>query len=279
MARMVSLIAAAMILISMPIMLFADTNDAAVKIKWGYKGHLSPAHWGALDPQFALCAIGKEQSPINITKKIIKTTNGLKTHYAVAPMTIVKDGITDLRIGKQHTVILDGHSVQLNFSEETAKEIANFKQADYRLLQFHFHTPSETQLNGRSFPLEVHFVHQGEEGKLLVIAVLVTTGAENPLLKKILAHLPAEIGEEITIRGETVNPSELLPMKPNRYYTFPGSLTTPPCTEGVEWVVLANTVSASPAQIQALRKAVDGVNARPVQPLNDRVITYSTEKT
>jgi carbonic anhydrase len=269
----------ATLLSCMTVTTFAAVNDASVKIKWGYKGNIAPTRWGQLDPQFAMCATGKEQSPINITKKVTKTVNGLKINYTNSPMTIVEDGVTDLQLGHQHTVILDGHSIQLNFSAETAKEIVTFRNTSYRLIQFHIHTPSETQLHGQSFPLEIHFVHQGEEGKLLVLAVLVKAGKENAVLKKIADHLPKEIGEEYTIPGEVVNPVDLLPAKRHRYYTYAGSLTTPPCTEGVEWVVFADSVTASPAQIQMLRKAVDGANARPQQPLNDRVITYSTEKT
>jgi carbonic anhydrase len=255
----------------------ATMDDAAVKIKWGYRGNIAPTHWGQLDPQFAVCSTGKEQTPIDIPSKTLKTVNNLTIQYQPAELHIIEDGVTDLMIGKQHTLFLDGHSVQLNFPKNGTQEIVKFNGDTYHLVQFHFHTPSETQINGRAFPLEIHFVHQGEDGKALVIAILASAGKDNKTLQEIITHLPSEIGVEKIIGAEKINPQDLIPIKHNAYYAFAGSLTTPPCAQGVQWVVLADTIPASPAQILSMRKAAGGANARPIQPIHDRKISYTKE--
>ena len=252
-------------------------NDAGVKIKWGYKGNIVPVRWAQLDPQFSLCATGKAQSPINITKKTTKATNKLSFHYTASPLHLVTDGKTDLTLGQNHVEILDGHSVQLNFPTQSAKNTVNFNDVAYRLLQLHFHTPSETEWNNQVFPLEIQFVHQGDNGKVLILAVLVKGGAENAGLKKIIEHLHSEKSKIDILPSSKINPMDLLPAKHNRYYSYAGSLTAPPCTEGVQWVVMADTITATPAQILILRAAMGGANARPVQPLHKRVILYTTE--
>ena len=253
---------------------FADMDNSAVTVKWGYKGNISPAFWGRLDPKFSLCATGKSQSPINIPKKVKKAPNALTIHYNPSVLHIVDDGLTDLIIGKMHELVLDGHGVQLNFSALGNREAITLQGKTYHLVQFHFHTPSETQWHNQAYPLEIHFVHQSDAGEVVVIAVLAKGGNENATLKKIIAHLPQEIGKEVTIPSEHINPEDLLPVH-RSYYHFMGSLTTPPCTEGLHWVVMAESITVSPAQIVALKKVVGGVNARPVQPLNGRVVSYS----
>jgi carbonic anhydrase len=253
---------------------YADEDRSSVTVKWGYKGNVSPAFWGRLDPAFSLCATGKSQSPINITKKVRHAANALTIHYNPAEIHIVNDGLTDLQIGKTHTVILDGQGVQLNFSEKNNKEEIELDGKKYRLVQFHFHTPSETQWHNQAYPLEIHFVHQNAEGEVAVIAVLAKGGAENATVKKIIAHLPTEVGKEVVISSGLIDPAALLPVNSVPHYRYTGSLTVPPCTEGIHWVVMANAITVSPAQIVSIRKAAMGPNARPVQPLNKRVISY-----
>lgn len=248
-------------------------DDTATHIKWGYKGNMGPTHWGQLDADFAQCATGKAQSPINIPKKVTKSDQSLVTHYEPAALAIVEDGTTSLLIGQQQIIFSDGHGVQLNFPVDHTKESIEVNNQIYRLIQFHIHSPSETTLHGQSYPLEIHFVHQGDNGQVAVIGVLVKGGEANATMKKMIDHLPNERGTVFEIKDETVNPADLIPSNQS-YYSFKGSLTTPPCTEGLLWLVMADPITASPAQILMLRKAMGGDNARPVQPLNGRVISY-----
>jgi len=249
-------------------------DDAAVKVNWGYQGQIDPSHWGLLDPTFALCAEGKAQSPINIPRKVHGAEDALTIHYQSAPMIIVNDGETMLTVDKTQMLINDGHSVQLNFPRDQAREFITLAGKDYRLVQFHFHVPSETQIQGHTFPLEIHFVHESNDGKLAVIGVLVGSGKTNPILQKIIKNLPKDTGKERVVRGERINPDHLLPPKHN-YYSYSGSLTVPPCVEGVQWIVMADTMMASPAQIAQLKRAMARENARPIQASDDRVVSYS----
>ncbi len=236
-------------------------DNTATKAKWGYIGNTNAAHWGQLDPSFTLCAKGKDQSPINIPNKVPNTKNTLTINYESAPM-----------------IILDtGHGTQLNFSNDQSDESITFDGKKYFLVQFHIHTPAENKLHDQAFPLEIHLVHQNANGQVVVIGVFAKNGKANPTLKKIIDNLPKESGKEQIIEGEQINPADLLPMKHN-YYSFNGSLTTPPCAEDVQWIMMASAITASSAQISKLKKAAGGINARPIQTLNNRVVSYSAEK-
>lgn len=248
---------------------------AAVKLKWSYKGNLGPERWGQIDPSFSLCSRGKSQSPINIIGKTISKKYDLSLNYTSAPLNIVNDGVTTLQIDNHQTIMNDGHSIQVNFSQN-ANESITYHGNSYKLVQFHIHTPSENQWHGQSFPMEIHFVHQGENGKVLVIGVFATGGKNNSEMQKIIRNLPSDKGKEHLIANEHINPAELFPSIMD-YYNFMGSLTTPPCLENVEWIVLSTPISVSPAQIVMLRKAVGGANARPVQSLNGRQISFSAQ--
>lgn len=251
----------------------ADTNDSAIKVKWGYTGNLGPGFWGQLDPSFAGCSKGQSQSPINIPKKTMKAANALTVNYQPAPMMIVDDGNTVLALGNAQMMINEGHSIQLNFPDNQIGESITFDGKKYRLIEFHMHTPSETQWRNQGSPLEIHFVHQGDNGQAAVVAVLVKAGEKNSTIQKIIDNLPNDRDKTHTISNLQIDPSTLLPAKQD-YYSFMGSLTTPPCTEGLQWIVMANSITASPAQIMKLRKQM-GANARPVQKLNGRQISYS----
>lgn len=254
---------------------YADVDDSGIKVKWGYTGNIGPSRWGQLDKKFLLCSAGKAQSPINISKKVANIKSALRINYQSAPMTIVEDGATDLMMGSVQTIIDDGHSVQLNFPK--ALESITLDGKDYSLVQFHLHTPSENLWHGRSFPMEIHFVHQGQDGTAAVMGVFVKSGKENAALQKIIDNLPKEKGKERVIPGERLNPMDLIPSK-QAYYGFLGSLTTPPCSEDVQWLVMQNPITASPGQILSLRKAMGGTNARPVQPLNGRDIALAQDE-
>lgn len=254
-----------------PLGILAATNTSGINIPWHYTGNKGPARWAELSSEFVLCATGKLQSPININKKIGHAKNQLSAHYQAAPMQIVNDGTTSLLLGSTQTLIKDGHSLQLNFAKDGPKETIEFANQSFRLVQFHVHTPSENEWHHQRFPMEIHFVHQGPAGQLTILSVFVKTGAENRMLQKIIAHLPAKKAEVENVLDERIDPMQLLPQQLN-YYSFMGSLTTPPCSEGVQWIVLVNTITASPAQILKLRQTVNGANARPTQALNKRKI-------
>jgi len=223
---------------------------------WGYEGAEGPEHWGDLDPAYAACKTGTLQSPINIvTSKLAATDlDSFRFYYKPAPLDVLDTG----------------HSIQINFDPGSIMKIDG---VPYSLLQIHFHRPSEEQIDGKSFPMVAHLVHKSADGKLAVLAVLLTIGKANPLIDAVLANLPKGAGNETRSDKTLADPSAILPPVPN-YYTFLGSLTTPPCTEGVTWFVLKSQASISSAQEQALAKRYPH-NARPIQAVHDRKVRSS----
>lgn len=221
---------------------------------WGYQGHTSPEHWSEMDSAFETCKLGKHQSPIDIPSK-------KATKAALAPLGFAYTaGAAEM--------VNNGHTVQVNLPTGGSATIAG---SEYKLLQFHFHTPSEEKIDGKAFPLVAHFVHKNADGKLAVVAVLFKLGKENAALKNVFAQLPAKEGETQAL--EALNPADVLPAEQS-YYAFMGSLTTPPCSEEVRWQVLKTPVELSKAQLTAFKKLYK-MNARPVQPLNDRSVEVS----
>ncbi len=228
--------------------------------EWGYKGTIGPMHWGNLDPAFNLCATGKQQSPVSINTK--------KTHISQHSFILHTQPAS-------YSVMTDGRSVQLNLpAKQQVNETLKLDGQSYQLQEFHFHTPSENEKLNETSPAEIQFVYQGGDGKLAVIAVFVKVGAANALLQAIINNLPKEEGKEVVMK-EPLDISGLLDTKGGAYQ-YAGSLTTPPCTEGVTWLVMVDAMTASPEQIVKLRKAAHGANARPVQPLNKRQIVMVT---
>ncbi len=221
---------------------------------WSYTGHGGPGHWGDLDKHNAACKLGQEQSPINITG----------THKAALPALVAKYQPGALKI------VNNGHTVQVNVGDGSSLQIGD---RNYSLAQFHFHTPSEEQVNGRRYDMVWHLVHKDPQGGLAVVGVLVKAGQKHREMGKIIAHLPKSPNKEQMIAAVKIDPAKMLPANLG-YYHFKGSLTTPPCSEGVKWYVLKTPVEASPEQI-ARFKALFGSNARPVQPLNARVVQES----
>jgi carbonic anhydrase len=244
--------------------------------EWGYLGNTGPSKWGQLDPGFAMCARGKLQAPINITKKFKTAPYELKINYQPASMTIVNDGATSLTIGSSQVITQHGHGIQLNFPQSGVKETITFKNRDYRLVQLDVHTPSETAFNNQTFPMEIHFIHQGDDGQVVIMTVLAKAGVANSELQKIVNHFPADTAIEHVINSEKINPAGLLPAR-HDYYSFTGSLTTPPCAEGVQWIVMRDFITVSTSQIVLFRKAVRGDNARPIQPGHKRDVYFSVE--
>lgn len=227
---------------------------AGTSPEWNYADRGGAAHWSELDKSFETCKIGKHQSPINIVTKGVKP--------AAADVKPVSFSYT----AGAGEVVNNGHTVQVNLP---ASGSITLDGTEYKLVQFHFHTPSEEKVDGKAYPLVAHLVHKSAEGKLAVVAVLFKQGKENATLKPVFAKLPAKEGDKVALEG-TIDVAALLPAD-HAYYSFPGSLTTPPCSEEVRWQVLKTPVEISGAQLAAFRKLYK-MNARPVQPLNDRAV-------
>lgn len=232
--------------------LLAPAAWAGNDTHWTYAGPTGASHWGELDAGYKTCTLGKHQSPIDIrtNKTVSADLKPIGFGYTATPATVVNNG----------------HTIQINLP---AGGQAEFDGAAYKLVQFHFHTPSEEKINGKAYPLVAHLVHQNAEGKLAVVAVLFKTGRENAALQPVFASLPAKAGESREL-GAPIDVAALLPAQQS-YWAFTGSLTTPPCSEDVRWQVLKTPVEISAAQLATFRKLYP-MNARPVQPLNGRVV-------
>ncbi len=230
---------------------------AAQAAHWTYSGSHGPSHWGDLEADFATCKIGKRQSPINITAaKKDATLAPIQFDYKPSPLKIINNG----------------HTIRINYAPGSSITV-NGKT--FPLTQFHFHKPSEEEIAGKKYDMVIHLVHERPDGAAAV-AILVKSGAENPAIQKLWANLPKKEGKETEIEGVAVDAADLLPADRN-YYTFDGSLTTPPCGEGVEWFVLTTPVEMSTAQIAAFAK-IYPMNARPIEPRNGREIKESEFK-
>jgi carbonic anhydrase len=215
---------------------------------WSYKGQTGPAHWGDLDKEDAPCKLGKEQSPIDIVGAQKADLEPIVFQYTASPADVVNNG----------------HTVQVNVANGGSIRVG---AAEYKLAQFHFHTPSEERINGKAHAMVAHLVHKSSDGNLAVVAVEIDRGKENAALKPVFDAMPAKVGETRPLSGG-FNLTSILPVR-RGYYTFMGSLTTPPCSEGVRWYVLRDPVEISAGQLAVFTKLYP-MNARPVQPLNGR---------
>lgn len=224
---------------------------------WSYEGATGPDHWGSLDPTYAACSAGEKQSPINIDVK--QTT---AKHY---PNPIFNYGVS------QASLIDNGHSIDVSPIARNNPSTMTLNDKEYKLVQFHFHAPSEHTINGKHFPLEIHFVNKSADGTLAVIGVMVKEGpAARRGWPQVVHNLNVARTDSL---AETVLPFSWNRLLPADLQTFrySGSLTTPPCTEGVKWNIIQTPMTMSPMQIKAFQNAYDGHN-RPLQPLNGRVV-------
>ena len=211
-----------------------------------------PSYWGTLADEWKTCSLGQEQSPVDITYSRESSALGpIKFNWGTTPLKIKNNG----------------HTLQVNYAPGSSIRVNG---VNYQLLQFHFHAPSEHTIGRKAAEMEAHFVHVSDQGVLAVIGILMRGGSENRVLKKILHYAPGE-GVEVTVAGESINGNELLP-KDRDYYNYAGSLTTPPCSEGVRWHVLKDSVSVGTGQASEFEHLFHGSTARPVQPLNNRRI-------
>ncbi len=222
-------------------------------VHWGYLGKIAPYHWGKLSPRFATCSKGNMQSPVNIIANKDTDLKPLNLQYSAGSKDIVNNG----------------HTIQVNIKDGNVLKIDG---KEYKLKQFHFHVPSENNINGDVYPLEAHFVHISDDGKIAVIGVMFETGNENSILSRVFTKASAlKEGENAPCNLSVDDIKGLLP-KDSGYYKFMGSLTTPPCTEGVQWLVYKKPLSVSKDQINRFFNIFGFPNNRPVQPLNGRVV-------
>ncbi len=225
-----------------------ETGDFCLDYHWEYQGTTNTDSWSTC---YADCG-GQTQSPVNITGAVIdEGLSAITTNYESAPIEFTNNG----------------HTLQFNY--KTGSTI-NFSGDDYNLLQFHFHTGSEHTVGGQQFPMEIHLVHEdATTGNLAVIGIFFQEGNENEFLAKFIDNAPSTADETFT-STDSINVAELLPAE-NAYYTYTGSLTTPPCSEVVTWLVMKTPIEASSGQIEKIQGIIQD-NYRPVQALNDRTI-------
>jgi len=221
---------------------------------WDYGDANGPTHWGDLKPEFAPCKTGHHQSPIDIRDPRKADLPPLRFDYKPSPLRIIDNG----------------HTVMVNYAPGSFLYVGG-KQ--YELKQFHFHRPSEEKIDGKGFEMTVHLVHADREGKLAVVAILLQQGDDNPLVRELWKDLPKEKEKEEILSNIQIDISRLLPSD-HGYYTFSGSLTTPPCSEDVTWFVLKHPTTVSAAEIEQFSRLYRN-DARPTQPLYDRLVLES----
>ncbi len=220
---------------------------------WDYQGDVGPESWGRLRAEFSQCATGARQSPIDIRDGIKVQLDSVQFDYKPSSFRVIDNG----------------HTVQVNVAGGNSIEVIGRR---YDLVQFHFHRPSEERINGRQFDMVAHLVHKDAQGRLAVVAVLLDRGSAHAIVQTVWNNLPLEKGEEVPARA-TLDLAALLPVD-RSYYTYMGSLTTPPCSEGVLWMVMKNPVPISPEQIAVFSRLYP-MNARPIQSVSGRLIKES----
>jgi carbonic anhydrase len=235
---------AAILLIATPV--FAAVGSP----HWSYGGSENPTQWGKLSNDFALCEVGRDQSPINIKNTVEDSPAKIYFDYKPSPLVVVNNG----------------HTIQVNYAQGSTVSINGEK---YELVQFHFHTPSEHNINDKASAMELHLVHRNEAGQLAVVGVMLNQGNPNPLIAEIWKQIPAT-GDTNTVSDRLINASNLLPSKKS-YFSYTGSLTTPPCSEGVSWNLFVEPITVSKEQVETFAKIYQ-VDARPLQLTNGRTV-------
>jgi carbonic anhydrase len=216
---------------------------------WGYSGESGPTRWGELHPAYAACASGRAQTPVELGDLSSEPASTLRFDYRNSELRVVNNG----------------HTIQANMDIGSVIALDGKK---YILAQVHFHAPSEHTVNGQHYDMEAHLVHINLNRELAVVGVFLKRGRASPALEKLWRYVPIEVNKPVQAREESINGLEFLPAK-RAYYRYQGSLTTPPCSEGVSWVVIEEPIEMSAEQIEKFSTIV-GKNARPVQPLNGR---------
>jgi carbonic anhydrase len=228
------------------------------KTAWDYKGARGAEHWSELDSQYAVCNVGKQQSPIDIRNARKADLPAIRFEYRSGPIRYV---------------INNAHTIRVNYHD--APGTGNFLivgDKRYQLTQFHFHHPSEDLVGGKQYEMVLHLMHTASDGETAGVAVQLKTGQANATIQRVWDHMPASEGQQSTDDAE-LNPAGMLPQG-TQYYSYLGSLTAPPCTEGVRWFILKTPVEVSAKQIREFAKLYPD-DARPLQPLNGRVVQES----
>jgi carbonic anhydrase len=225
-------------------------EEKSHSVHWAYEGEGGPEHWGELDSSYEACKSGEHRSPVNIVNPDMQDLANIAFHYWPSNLQILNNG----------------HTVQVNYDSGSYIELDGQR---YDVLQYHYHAPSEHTIEGKFFAAEFHIVHKNSDGKLAVVGILLDEGEENAAFQPLLSNLPAQQGQEKDL-GIQINVADFLPMIQTTY-RYSGSLTTPPCTEGVSWLVMATPIQVSADQMAALTGVFEG-NNRPVQPLNTRLL-------
>jgi carbonic anhydrase len=233
--------------------LYAPAVSAAKAPHWSYEGHGGPSKWGRLAAVNKVCAVGTQQSPVDIVAS---------TKADLPKLDIAWGSTVD-------TIVNNGHTIQVNAGEGSTLTVGDEK---YKLVQFHFHRPSEHKIDGKSFPMEVHFVHATASGALGVVGVLMTAGKPNATFSKIVATMPAKAGAPVKADA-AIDPNGMLPAG-RSYFSYAGSLTTPPCSETVSWMLLTDPIEVDESDIAAFAKLY-AMNARPAQRINRRFVLKS----
>ncbi|PMR68498.1 carbonic anhydrase [Halomonas heilongjiangensis] len=236
-------------LLAVGLLLFSSAAFSSDGAPWDYSGDTGPDQWAQLSPEYGACA-GSNQSPINLTGFIDAELEPIAFNYEAGSEEILNNG----------------HTVQVNTLPGSTITVDDI---EFELKQFHFHVPSENLIHGESYPMEGHLVHADEDGNLAVVAVMVTEGQASDALEKAWAQMPEE-GETLALSTD-ISPLDILPSDRD-YYRFNGSLTTPPCTEGVRWLVMKQPISASKEQIDQFLQVMGHHNNRPVQAVNARPV-------
>jgi carbonic anhydrase len=234
-----------------PVRALAQEAKAHQTHEWDYGREHGPEHWGDLKAEFATCRTGHRQSPIDIRKTEKADLPAIQFDYKASPLRIVDNG----------------HTIMITYAPGSSIRVGD---VTYELKQFHFHRPSETRLNGKTYDMELHLVHADEGGHLAVVAVLLQQGMESPLVRELWNDIPKDEGKEALLDSVQINAADLLPAG-RGYYTFDGSLTTPPCSENVTWVVLKEPFQISAGEIALFSKHYPR-DARPAQPAYDRAV-------
>lgn len=230
----------------------APSGFAAEGAHWSYEGPTGPSHWGDIDAASKVCSVGAQQSPIDIQSSV---------KSQLPPLQIAWRNKSDM-------IVNNGHTIQINADPGNMLTVGASK---YELLQFHFHHPSEHLIAGKTYPMEVHFVHKDSAGNLAVIGVMMTAGQANPAFKAIAAAMPGSAGKPVKMAAVDMN--QMLPAR-RGYFRYAGSLTTPPCNEIVNWLVLREPIQVARADIDAFAKLFP-MNARPAQKDHRRFILSS----
>ena len=236
----------------------SDTKAGAGAAHWDYDGDEGPSNWAQLSPEYSACAQGRSQSPIDLPSVGLGDPGAVASDFNPADFEAHPNEHLEQAFNNGHTIQVDFHNGDsLIIGEER-----------FQLAQFHFYAPSEHTISGRSLPMEVHLVHRSESGALAVLGILVVEGEHNPAYDPIWKHLPREAGARHGLEELTIDLEDLLP-KRRLAFRYLGSLTTPPCAEGVRWFVLAQPVALSAEQIATFTAIYDH-NNRPTQPLYGR---------